>query len=425
MGADDVLRVSVVEGHDRVDLVVPAAVDVAELLPELVRRLGGDQLADLRLSVLGGPRLAAGSGLGAQGVADGAILTLTPESAHHVPVDDDLTSVVAEVVEDVPGAAPGVAHQALLAVAATLLGLAALGVLLVGSPTAAAASAAASLLLLGVAGAVGRGGHRDRATGVASWLAVAHAGAAGAVAGLTGAGASCLLVGTLAAVVTRRPVLWAATVAGTVLVATGVVGGLTDLSWSVAATGALALVVLTGDLVPWLAATVAGLVPPPLGEPSPTVPDRDRVTAAVRRAHDVLLVCAVATGLLLVALAPLLVVRGWWGVATALLCCAVVGLRSRRHRVGSAGAVTLVAALAALVPLAAAVWWHGPGWRLEALAAALGLGVVLLAVAGTSPPHTPRAGRVAELAEALALAALPPVLLAATGVLDVVRELVG
>ena len=42
----DELRVSVVGGRERVDLVVPAAVRVAELLPELARRVGrGDPLS--------------------------------------------------------------------------------------------------------------------------------------------------------------------------------------------------------------------------------------------------------------------------------------------------------------------------------------------------------------------------------------------
>ena len=78
---------------------------------------------------------------------------------------------------------------------------------------------------------------------------------------------------------------------------------------------------------------------------------------------------------------------------------------------------------AALLPVAATAWWRWPDGRAEVVAATGAVGLAALAAAVLPAPRTARAGRVAELAEALALAALPPALLVATGLLDVVREL--
>jgi hypothetical protein len=183
-------------------------------------------------------------------------------------------------------------------------------------------------------------------------------------------------------------------------------------------------VVATGDVQPWLAATLAGLAPPPLGEDPPVPPDRDAVVVAVRRAHGVLLVAVVATGLVLAVLGPVVAARGPWGVALALLCCAVVMLRSRRHRVGAGGVVGLLAGLVPLAPVALAVWWTEPGWRLPVVGSALGIGLLVLAALTLPTPRSARLGRLAELAEAAALVTLPPVVLAATGLLGQVRDLV-
>ena len=185
------------------------------------------------------------------------------------------------------------------------------------------------------------------------------------------------------------------------------------------------LVVVTGELQPWLAATLAGLVPPPLGEQPPTAPDRE----AVARAYAVRTRCCwsppsppdwcssswgrVATA------------RGSSGVAVAVLCCAVVSLRARRQRAGLGGTVALVGGLAPLAPVAVAVWWQWPDGRVAVVATVAGVGLLALAAVLLPTPRTARAGRLAELAEGLALVALPPALLAATGLLDVVREVVG
>ncbi|WP_432476224.1 EsaB/YukD family protein [Nocardioides sp. GXQ0305] len=434
-GGPDTLRVSVVGGHDRVDLVVPAAVTVAELLPELLLRLGdGDLLpgpADARLAVLGGPPLEAGDALAAQGVGDGAVLTVTAAVDHVEPpagVDDDLTTVVADTVATVPRPDDAVARWSASAVATALLGLGAAGVAVLATPAAAAVSGVVCVVLLLTVLAAGRPPESPVVATTAGWLAVAHAGAAGLTLGCVGAGSAWVVAGSAAALAggRRGRPLWAAALAGAVLAAAGAAAALTTVPLAVVLTAAVVLVVVTGDLHPWLAASLAGLVPPPLGEDPPSAPDRDAVALAVRRAHELLLVGGLATGLLLTALGLVVAGRGHWGVALVLVCAAVVALRSRRQRIGTAGLVGRLGGTVPLLPAALAVWWQWPEWRLAALAIVTGAGLLgLAAVARPGPLRSARAGRLAELAEAVALVALPPLLLAATGLLDLVEELVG
>ena len=76
----DVVRVTVVSDTRRADLVLPAAVPVADLLPELARAVGRLDVATVhggyRLVGHDGRVLSADSGLGAQDVVDGAVLTV-------------------------------------------------------------------------------------------------------------------------------------------------------------------------------------------------------------------------------------------------------------------------------------------------------------------------------------------------------------
>jgi len=79
--ATALVRVTVASGSRRVDLVLPGAVPLAELVPELARSVG---LLD-PLTVHGGYRvltaegrlLGTDAGLVVQGVEDGALLTVT------------------------------------------------------------------------------------------------------------------------------------------------------------------------------------------------------------------------------------------------------------------------------------------------------------------------------------------------------------
>lgn len=427
----DVLRVSVVGERTRVDLVVPSAVTVADLLPDLVRRVGGGDPPEspVRLALLGGPPLEGGSGLADQGVEDGALLTLLPPVAHAPPVHDDLAHLVAEVVEAVPRPGADVARWTALGLGGLLTVLGAGGAVLLGAPAGAWAAAATGVVLLTAAHlpparrSAGRG---SPVAAAATWLAVLQAGVAGLAVGLVGVGAAWLVVGAVAATSRGRagPVL-AVPVAGAVLLASGLVDRLTSLPEPAVLAGALVLVVVAGDLVPWLVAALTGLLPPPLGEqpPAPVVPDT--VAAGVRRAHGLLLVLTAATGLVLLTLGPVVASAGPWSAAVVLLCCAVVSLRARGHRLGLLGPVGLVAGLAPLPLVAAAVWWSAPDLRGVLVVAVLVAGGLGLAASWTPLPRSARAGRAAEVAESLATVALPPTLLVATGMLDVVSAVVG
>src|SRR5262245_43792274 len=102
--ASGLVRVSVVAGERRADLVVPGAVPVAELLPGLVRAVG---VLD-RQTVCGGytlvapdgRTLAAEMGLTYQGVEDGGVLTVASGVDEQPPrVYDDIVEAMADAGE--------------------------------------------------------------------------------------------------------------------------------------------------------------------------------------------------------------------------------------------------------------------------------------------------------------------------------------
>ena len=86
-GASGLVRVTVASGTRRVDLVLPGAVPVAELVPELARSVGlldpATVYGGYRLITAEGRELATDAGLVIQGVEDGGLLTVA------AGVDDD------------------------------------------------------------------------------------------------------------------------------------------------------------------------------------------------------------------------------------------------------------------------------------------------------------------------------------------------
>ncbi|WP_367650526.1 EsaB/YukD family protein [Nocardioides sp. zg-DK7169] len=406
----------------RVDLVLPGAVPVAELLPELARCVG---LLDAR-SAAGGHRLttatgrplSGATGLRGQGVEDGALLTVVAGVAEPPPPrHDDLTEAVLAVVEgESPRRGSGVPRSSLLAgPLVLLLGAAAL----LGHddpPLAGAGATGVAVGLLGGAVVASRG--RRGSALAALWSAVAYAVVAGAllapqlaVPALSGAAAAAASAGAAGLLGLRAGRAWA------VVPLAGGLGCLAGIQThrvlgvepGVVAAVLLVLAVLATGLLPRWALGLVGVGVDALGPPDP-----GRVREDVRAAQELLLVLSVAIGLAVVALAPVAVSLGTAGTTLAVASCLVVLLRGRhhRHRAGALAATTL--GVAGLLGTAVAVLVLHPGWRTETALALLATGVGTLVVDAV-PAGPVRRGRVGDLVETAALLSLLPVLAVAAG----------
>ena len=98
------MRVTVASGTRRVDLVLPGAVPVAELVPELARSVGLLDAATVyggyRLVTAEGRELATDAGLVIQGVEDGGLITVAAGVDDAPPrVYDDVVEAMTDVVE--------------------------------------------------------------------------------------------------------------------------------------------------------------------------------------------------------------------------------------------------------------------------------------------------------------------------------------
>jgi len=119
------IRLSVVAGSRRVDLVVPDAVPLAEFVPAFATSF--DEPDGFVVRTLVGTPLAPDLGLRAQHVIDGAILALTPADEEPAPVVyDDLAVALTSLAPTVPrpprGLQVGLALVAAVAVVSRLPG---------------------------------------------------------------------------------------------------------------------------------------------------------------------------------------------------------------------------------------------------------------------------------------------------------------
>ena len=431
------VRVSVTSASRRVDLVLPAAVPVADLVPELARSVGvlavGTAHAGYRLVTPDGRVLDPEAGLAAQGVEDGGVLTVAAGADVEQPLlHDDVVEAMAEAVDrDLrPWDAVAARRTALLA-AVLLLLVGAVGLGLQYSSFAAAASAAVAASLVGGAVALSRvGGPTEVAVGIAGTGCVYAATTGMLLArGSPLSGTTCAAAGAgalVAAVVAGlglphgRPFLLPPVVVGAILLTTGLLTQRTSYDPAGVLSVLLTLVVLGNGVVPWLALAATGPAYDVLVTDDPGVPaeiDLSTLRADARIAHEVLLAAAVSVGLLLVAVAPLAVTRGPAGAVVAVLCCLVVLVRTRGQRDGVEVLVGLASGVLGLVSTAVAVLWLQPAWRPVASLVLAASGMAALVPGGTSP----RWARCVEVVETAALLALPPVLMVACGAVTAVR----
>jgi len=441
------------------DVAVPSGVTFAEFIPVAVRACG---LTDEQLT---GPpggwvlqRLAeapfeAGQTLAAAGVRDGDIVHLRPGILALPPaVCDDIADELAAVhhgpgrwtVADARRLALGGCAAALFTGALVLIrsrplvvaGTAAHGHA-AGAGMALAVAAAFAAVLLGGACAIAQGTRDATAAALLAWAALPYAFAAGAwamtgahhgapgplvvAAGLTTVGAVALI----AALVIPEPMLsgpalaaWAGT-AGAALVQLfpriGVAGGA-----ALVAAGMLAL----SPLAAWAAIRLARFPLPPV--PAADLPDNEPVPSTVRSrallADRLLAGLAAGTGLTAGGAAAILAFQHSWPArATLAVLAAALLLRSRVF--ASRAARLWLAVPGFLSGALAAVSLGTPAALAVAAVAAAVLAGIAVRLPGWRP--SPWWGRLADIGDAAAIAALLPLAMAVAGVFGVLRGLAG
>lgn len=440
--ASGLVKVTVASGTRRVDLVLPGAVPVAELVPELARSVGlldaGTVYGGYRLVTHDGRELAGDAGLTMQGVEDGGLITVAAGVDDAPPrVYDDVVEAMTDVVErDLRPWEPAAGRRTALSAAALLMVLGAVALFIQHSSLAAAAAAVVALGLVTGAIVLSRVQDEPEAAVAVAWMGAGYAAVAGFMLAPDGfvfamptaaAGGGALLAGIVALVGLGdgRALAIPPVVVGAVFLATGLVMEASAFDPAVVLTAALAFVVLLGSVFPWLALGATGTTVDQLYSTAditadPAEVDPAQVGADARLAHDILVAVSATVGLLLVLIAPLAVSLGVSGALLALMCCLVVMLRTRQYRTGSEVLVGLVSGVLGLVSIAGSVLWLHPGWRPTAAVVLAASGAVLLSV--TLLPSTPsvRRGRFGDIAESVALLSLLPLLVLATGVFSAI-----
>jgi type VII secretion integral membrane protein EccD len=434
-------RITVVASSRRVDVTVPAAATVIQLLPQLVQLTGEVErgAAGWLLTRVTGQPLDVERSMEEAGVLDGEMLYLRPaDPAPEPPVVEDFAEAVAVAVDAAGGrwtgrhgrrlleglagalwagaavtvlpagggAAPALAATAL----ATAGGLTGLGAVLrwwPGRRPAAAVALGAALPFWALGGA-----HVAAAAGETAALGLAAGAGAG---GLAGIGAGALVAPEL-----RRPAAVLALAAAPLVAAVAAVQYLPATPVQAAAALAVLAVGAVG-LMPRVAARVAGLTRPGAAAPAT---GSGGVRAEVAGARHLLagLLAAAAVDLA-VALAVLGLSRE---LAPRLLCAGgvlAVALRARHHRFAAEVLPLAAAAAAGAVALGAGlVAGAGPAVQLGALLAAglALLGAGWLPLERASSPHTRQWLNRLETASHLALV---PIAVAAAGGFAAVADL--
>jgi type VII secretion integral membrane protein EccD len=439
------VRVTVASGTRRVDLVLPGAVPVAELVPELARSVGlldpATVYGGYRLVTAEGRELATDAGLTIQGIEDGGLITVAAGVDDAPPrVYDDVVEAMTDVVEhDLKPWEPASGRRTALSAAGLLMGLGAIALLIQrGSVLAGVAAAVVSVALLAGAIVLSRAQRESEAAVAVAWMGALYAGVAGLmlvtedpffglpVAAAGGAATAAGLVGLVGLGESRALVL-PPVVVGAIFLATGLVMQAAEFDPAVVLTIALVLVVMAGSVFPWLALGATGTSVDQLYTTAditaePRAVDPARVGADARVAHEILVAVSATVGLLLVLVAPLAVALGVTGTVLAVMCSLVVMLRTRQYRTGSEVLVGLVSGIVGLISAAVAMLWLHPDWRPTVAVVLASAGAVLLALTMLPGAPSVRRGRLGDVGESIALLSLLPLLVVAVGLFSSIRS---
>ncbi len=448
-GASGLVRVTVASGSRRVDLVLPGAIPVVELVPELARSVGlldsATVYAGYRLVTSDGRRLEGDSGLTLQGVEDGQVITVSAGvDERPVVVYDDVVEAMTDVVEhDLKPWEAASGRRTALWAASLLMTLGAAALFIQDdNQLAAVAGAVLGVVLTSAAIVLSRAQAEPEASVTVAWMGVGYAAVAGLLfsdlslpaseddysSALVTAGAGVAIVGLacLVGLGVGRALLVPAVVIGAVAALTGVLVRGTGLSPAVVLTVALAFLVLVGSVFPWLALGVTGTAVDQLYSADDITADPDeldpaRVSADARVAHEILVAISATVGILLVLVAPLAVTRGLDGTLLVVVSCLIVMLRTRQYRTGSEVLVGLVSGVLGLVSMAVALLVVWPEWRpTTAVVLAAAGGLLLVSTLSPSGPSL-RRGRLGDVLETIALLSLLPLLVLASGLFDAIN----
>ncbi len=435
------VRVTVASGTRRVDLVLPGAVPVAELAPELARAVGLLDAATAHggyhVTAPDGRRLAGDSGLTFQGIEDGALLAVGAGVFDEPPrVYDDVVEAMADAVErDLRPWSPAAGRRTALTAAALLLAVGALALLLQRDSTLGATAAAVVAALLVVGGISLSRVQREREAAIClAWTGAGYAAVAGAMAvpdhdlshplTIAAAGAGALVAGAVAVVGldAGRVLVIPAVVVGSVLGASGLMmdtAGVEQVAETF--TVVLVVVVIAGSLLPWIALgatrtrveqiySTADIT----ADPNPI--EAARVSEDVQLGHELMVAISATVGALLVLIAPMAVSLGVAGTLLVLASCLILMLRTRQHRGGTEVLVGLGSGVLGLLAAAVSVLALHPGWRPTTAVVLAAAGAALLAATLVPSTESVRRGRLGDVAELVCLVALLPLLLVAIGV---------
>jgi type VII secretion integral membrane protein EccD len=434
------VRVTVVSEDRRLDVGIPAQVPLVELLPGFARSLG---VLDPTLAHAGyalrradGTTLDPTRGAGAQGVRDGDLLTLARGGLVAEPkVYDDIVEAVLDATADQHRTwTPKDNARTALAVSLTFLGLCAV-VLFAAGPgigIGAIIAGGGAIVLIAAAAVLTRVGQPEAGHalglaaalfgGLAGFLAVPHTGFDVWGWPLAAAGLGLVIVGGAGLAFTQnKPEIHL------VPLALGAAIGVTSLVAALFAPGGVApyaimtaVVATLANGLPWLAlsSTRIRVISPQsdadmFSDPEPI--DAAEVTRRAEAGQRVLISLRLALGFSVLLAAPLVAGSGTAGAALTALAFVGMMFQSRQTYARSGVLVLMSLGAVGLAVTGLTVVAAQPGMRITLLVLLLAATAVLVTMTILSPRARLRMGRVADVVEVVAIAALLPLGVIAAG----------
>ncbi|WP_053387158.1 type VII secretion integral membrane protein EccD [Leucobacter japonicus] len=375
--ASVVVRVSVVHGERRVDLVIPGRLPLLEVLPGIARGLGVLDATLLhggyRLTRADGAELDPTRGAVAQGIDQGEILTLSRGQLIAVPrrYDDVVEAVIDATSAHHTAWRPEDAARTATAVSLTLIALSA--ILLALQPASsylpAVIAGVGTLVLLALTATLCRIAQHE--AGLGFGLAAATFGGltgyliahqhplwgfalAAAGLGLIVAGGAALLVATRPAELLLLPVAL-----GTAIALPAAVVGITGVDPAGPYAVMIACAGLLAGALPWLTLSstrirvISPMTEAEMFDPPPPV-DPERVAARIDSGHRLLVALRIAFALAVLVATPVVAATSWIGTALALICGAVLMFQSRQSA-RRASVIVLLASGTAILAVAGLV----------------------------------------------------------------------